>query len=117
MRSPVVWLAAVSPLDVALCSVVIAELRFGALRSQNRAKNMADVEQFVSGFRALPFDNDAAVRHAELRAHLSPLGTPVGPHDAMIAAIALAHDLILVTHNTTEFSRVPGLKLEDCQVP
>jgi len=110
-------LASVGPADVALCSVVVAELLFGSLRSQNRTKTLAEVSRFVAGFRSFPFDDASAQHHAELRAHLAPLGTPIGPHDAMIASIALANDLTLVTHNTSEFSRVPGLKIEDWQTP
>jgi tRNA(fMet)-specific endonuclease VapC len=106
-----------SALLTALCSVVVAELLFGALRSQNRTKNLAGVTRFVAGFRSFPFDDASAHRHAELRAHLAPLGTQVGPHDAMIAAIALANGLTLVTHNTREFSRIAGLRIEDWQTP
>lgn len=51
--------------------------------------------------------------YREIRAHLAAQGTPIGPNDLMIASIARLHNLTLVTHNTNEFSRVPGLKLED----
>lgn len=61
------------------------------------------------------FDDLAAERYGELRAHLDAAGTPIGPNDLMIASIALANSLTLVTHNTGEFSRVPGLRLEDWQ--
>jgi tRNA(fMet)-specific endonuclease VapC len=61
----------------------------------------------------LPFDDAAAEAYGRLRAELARRGTPIGPNDLMIAAIALAHDLTLVTHNTAEFSRVSGLRLED----
>ena len=103
--------------EVCLCSVVVAELIYGALRSQKVAKNAAEVQVFIGGISSLPFDNDAAQKHAEIRAHLSSLGTPIGPHDALIAAIALANNLTLVTHNTSEFSRIPNLRLEDWQAP
>ena len=68
--------------------------------------------QFVS----LPFDDAAASVYAIIRAHLESAGTPIGPYDLQIAAIALANGLTLVTHNTREFSRVPGLLLEDWEV-
>jgi len=64
---------------------------------------------------SLPFDDSAAEEYGKLRAHLATVGTPIGPNDLMIAAIALAHRLIVVTHNTVEFSRVPGLLVEDWQ--
>ncbi|MRT32681.1 type II toxin-antitoxin system VapC family toxin, partial [Xylella fastidiosa subsp. multiplex] len=66
-------------------------------------------------FSTMPFDEAAAEEYGRLRAHLSATGQLIGPNDMMIAAIALANRLILVTHNTAEFSRVPGLVLEDWQ--
>jgi tRNA(fMet)-specific endonuclease VapC len=93
----------------------VTELLFGALRSQKVAANLAEVRLLVSGFASLPFDDAAAEKHAEIRAHLAASGNPIGPLDAMIAAIALVHELTLVTHNVSEFSRVPGLRVEDWQ--
>jgi len=61
----------------------------------------------------LPFEDAAAEKYAKARAHLAALGTPIGPNDLLIATIALAHGLIVVTHNTAEFGRVPGLSIED----
>jgi tRNA(fMet)-specific endonuclease VapC len=110
-------LAAANPGEVVLCSVVVAELLFGALRSRDVAKNLAAVRNFAAGFMSLPFADQAAEEYARIRADLAAKGTPIGPNDLMIAAIALAHGLILVTHNTAEFSRVTGLLLEDWQVP
>jgi tRNA(fMet)-specific endonuclease VapC len=106
-------LATMNPPDVAVCSIVVAELLYGALRSQDVAKNFANVRAFVQGFTSLPFDDAAAERHAEIRAALA--GKPIGPHDFLIAAIALANNLTLVTNNIAEFARVPGLQLEDWQ--
>jgi tRNA(fMet)-specific endonuclease VapC len=109
-------LAAATPGDVVLCSVVVAELLFGALGSRDLAKNLADVRAFVAGFRSLDFDARAAEEYAKVRADLAVKGTPIGPNDLLIAAIALANGLTLVTHNTAEFSRVVGLTLEDWQI-
>jgi tRNA(fMet)-specific endonuclease VapC len=64
----------------------------------------------------LPFDDAAAVVYGEIRAALAQAGTPIGPNDLQIAAIALANDLTLVTHNTREFTRVQGLKLADWEI-
>jgi tRNA(fMet)-specific endonuclease VapC len=61
----------------------------------------------------VPFDDRAGEEYAKVRADLAAKGTPIGPNDLLIAAIALANGLTLVTHNTTEFSRVLGLRLED----
>jgi tRNA(fMet)-specific endonuclease VapC len=110
-------LANVKPSDIRLCTVVLAELLYGALRSRDVAKNLVDVRNIVAGFQSLVFDDAAAEEYAKIRADLASKGTPIGPNDLMIAAIALAHGLIVVTHNTAEFSRVAGLTLEDWQTP
>ncbi|TVS21033.1 MAG: type II toxin-antitoxin system VapC family toxin [Planctomycetaceae bacterium] len=103
--------------DVALCSVVKAELLYGAVRSQQPERNQAQLQLFFSGFPSLSFDDEAATAYGTLRAALEASGTPIGPNDLMIAAIALASELVLVTHNTAEFSRVPGLQIEDWRIP
>jgi tRNA(fMet)-specific endonuclease VapC len=110
-------LACANPGDVVLCSVVIGELLFGALRSRDVAKSLADVRNFVVGFRSLLFDDLAAEPYATIRADLAAKGTPIGPNDLFIGAISLANGLTLVTHNTLEFRRVTGLQLEDWQTP
>ena len=102
--------------DAVVCSVVKAELFFGALRSQNPIKTMAGQRQFLSLFISLPFDDAAAEYYGQIRADLTTKGTPIGGNDLLIAAIALANDLILVTHNTAEFRRVAGLKFEDWEI-
>lgn len=68
-------------------------------------------------FQSIPFDDHAAEHYGSIRAHLANAGTPIGPNDLFIAALARAKDLTLVSNNTAEFSRVPGLKLEDWQIP
>jgi tRNA(fMet)-specific endonuclease VapC len=106
-------LAAVSQEEVAICQIVKAELYYGAYKSARRDANLALLARFFSQFESLPFDDAAAEAYGRLRAELARRGTPIGPNDLMIAAIALAHGLTLVTHNTAEFSRVAGLRLED----
>jgi tRNA(fMet)-specific endonuclease VapC len=103
--------------DVLLCSIVKAELLHGARRSANAATNSALVERLVTPHKSLPFDDAAAERYAVVRASLESKGLPIGSHDYLIAAIALANGCVLVTHNTSEFSRVPGLTVEDWQAP
>ena len=105
--------------DVALCSVVLGELWFGALLSgpANQAKNDDLIEQLRSRYVSLPFEDAAAREYARIRAFLTTTGQLIGPNDLLIAAIAKAHGLTLVTHNTAEFRRVPGLTVEDWQVP
>lgn len=99
--------------DVHVCSVVKAELYYGAMQSQWPERTLRMQQQFLSLFSSLPFDDDAAQCFGEIRADLRRKGTPIGPYDLQIAAIALVNDCVLVTHNTGEFMRVGGLKLED----
>ena len=100
-------------LDMCVCSIVKFELRFGALRSQNVEKTLVQQEKFFRRFISLPFDDDAQIYASQIRADLATSGNPIGPYDLLIAAIALANDVILVTHNVREFSRVANLKIED----
>jgi tRNA(fMet)-specific endonuclease VapC len=102
--------------DVVVCSVVKAELFYGAMRSQKPDKNLADQQVFLSLFTSLPFDDRAAEVYGRIRADLANKGTPIGGNDLMIAAIALVHALTLVTHNTGEFERVDGLNIVDWEI-
>jgi len=101
------------PADIAFCAVVKAELLYGAYRSTRREDNLRLLTSLFQLFKSLPFDDAAADTYGRIRADLTARGTPIGPNDLMIAAIALAHHLTLVTHNTREFGRVEGLHLED----
>lgn len=98
---------------IALCDVVKAELYYGAYKSARRETNLALLETLFSDFLSLPFDGEAARIFGDIRADLARKGKIIGPYDLQIAAIALANDCVLVTHNTGEFSRIAGLKLED----
>lgn len=99
--------------NITLCAQVKAELWYGACKSQKVAENQASLARLFSDFPSLPFDDKAALKLGDIRAQLAKQGTPIGPYDMQIAAIALAHGLTVVTHNTREFARVPGLVLED----
>lgn len=92
------------------------ELVYGAMRSGNPTRNLAKQQEFLDYFVSLPFDDRAAKKAGDIRNHLAGLGTPIGPYDLLIAAIAIVNNLILVTHNTREFERVTELKLEDWEV-
>ncbi|WP_435627984.1 type II toxin-antitoxin system VapC family toxin [Candidatus Ferrigenium straubiae] len=109
-------LAAHTPSQVVLCDVVKAELFYGAFKSARRDANLALLESLFPEFNSLPFDGKAARLSGEIRADLARKGTPIGPYDLQIAAIALANGCTLVSHNTREFSRIAGLKLEDWEV-
>ena len=109
-------MAGVPTEQIVTCSVVKAELYFGAERSARKAENRALLDQLFAQIPSLPFDDVAALEYASIRAHLASRGTPIGPNDLMIAAIAKANDMIVVTHNTMEFARVSDLKIEDWEV-
>jgi tRNA(fMet)-specific endonuclease VapC len=110
-------LAAKSTDQIALCSVVLGELFYGTLRSAQPAKNRTAVEMLIAPYSCLPFDMTAADRFAAIRRDLELRGLPIGPYDLQIAAISLVNACTLVTHNTAEFSRIPGLVLEDWESP
>ncbi len=102
--------------DIVVCSIVRAELFYGAAKSQTPEATRRKHDLFLHPYATLPFDDPAARIYGQIRAQLERAGTPIGPLDLQIAAIALAHGLILITHNTREFSRVPGLTLEDWEI-
>ena len=103
------------PAEVCLCSMVKAELLYGARHSERIVDNLQLLAEFFAPYRSLPFDDLCAEHYGMIRAELASAGMPIGANDLVIAATARAHDAILVTHNTGEFSRVPGLKVEDWQ--
>lgn len=114
-RSPGVLqkLQALQPVEVVVCSVVKAELFYGAQRSHDPARSLTVQRQFLQPYLSLPFDDAAAELAGILRSELAQAGTPIGSYDLQIAAIALAHGCTLVTHNVREFGRVPDLAIED----
>ncbi|HEY4157536.1 MAG TPA: type II toxin-antitoxin system VapC family toxin [Polyangiaceae bacterium] len=101
-----------TPRDVKLCSVVKAEVFYGARNSARVDDNLATVARFFQLFESVPFDDAAAEQYGLLRAQLRRSGTPIGGNDMQIAAIALACDMTLVTRNQNEFLRVAGLRVE-----
>lgn len=98
-----------------LCAPVEAELWFGVFKSTWPERNAAKLRELLSWLPTLPFAGDATHHAGEIRAHLGAQGTPIGPYDVQIAAIARANDLTVVTRNTREFERVPGLLLANWQ--
>lgn len=100
------------PIDqIAISAVVAAELRFGVVKRQASTLQRT-LDHFLVGLQILPWPVSATGHYAEVRADLERRGTPIGGMDLLIAAHALAEAAILVTHNTREFERVPGLRLE-----
>lgn len=100
--------------DVFICSVVRYELLVGA-HASTHTQTLARRNHFLSAFPSYAFDDAAASLCSELRVQLEAKGQMIGAYDVQIAAIALLHNLTLVTHNTREFSRVARLKLVDWQ--
>ena len=98
---------------LAVSSVTLAELRFGAEKSADPLHHHALIGQILLPMAILPFDFRAADKYGEIRADLERRGQPIGPLDMLLAAHALSEGLIFVTHNTSEFQRVKGLQLED----
>ena len=99
------------PRDIGISAIVAHELYYGAFKSQRAARNAALVDALQ--FEIVEFDHEDARHAGEVRALLALRGTPIGPYDVLIAGQAKARDVILVTHNTTECGRVPGLRIED----
>jgi len=126
-------LRALRPADLGVPAIVEYELRFGLLRLPQDARQprmaaleqllhprqprMAALEQLLHPVRRLPFDEQCAEHAARIRADLESAGTPIGPHDVLIAATALRHQSELVTRNVREFARVPGLRLQNWHEP
>ena len=98
--------------EIFLCAVVKAELWHGAEKYGNRGRRRRALDMLFAPFVSFPFDDAAAGHYAEIRHHLEVQGRIIGPNDLKIAAIARTHGLILVSADQ-EFSRVPGLSVED----
>lgn len=108
-------MAAVPPGDCAISAITGYELHTGVEKCSDPAKERAKVDLLLKTIQHLLFDFRSAEEAARLRAHLESQGQPIGPYDVLLAGQALSNSLILVTDNTKEFSRVPGLTLENWQ--
>ena len=105
-----------SPADIALCSVVKAELMFGALRSEQKESNLQLLQKLFAPLHSFEFEDNAAEHYAQIRAELIVQGNLIGANDLIIAAIARANKATLITHNVAEFERVQDLLIEDWEV-
>ena len=99
--------------NVFLSSVTIAEMQFGVYNSQSIKKNRISLIEFLAPFQIIDFDDRDAECFGKIRAELKRRGELIGPYDMLIAAQAVARNMILVTNNTAEFARVPELVIED----
>ena len=114
-RNPSIYqnFLSVSPDDVCICDVVKFELYYGAYKGSRTTENLQILDNFFADLTSLPFEAKAAQICGQIRVKLQAKGTPIGAYDLQIAAIALANNLTLVTHNTREFERIENLALED----
>lgn len=99
-------------MDFSICSIVKGELLYGARKSNHVEKNLTLLKKLFSYFESFSFDDTASEFYGSIRAILSKSGTPVGENDLLIASIAQANDLTLITRNKKEFVRIANLKLE-----
>ena len=109
-------LLTIPPDEIAVSSITVGELEYGAAKSHWGDRTRQTMYAFLSNFTVIPFDNEDAACFGNLRAALAQAGTPIGAYDVMIAAQGLTKGLTVVTHNTGEFPQVPGLKLADWAV-
>lgn len=98
---------------MAISSITLSELIFGAEKSLNVDKNLEAIEEFVSHLDVLPYDAKASQQYGHIKAALEKRGEIIGENDIHIAAHAISQGLILVTNNLREFKRVPNLALEN----
>jgi tRNA(fMet)-specific endonuclease VapC len=99
--------------QLCISSITLGELYHGVEKSARRAENLHGLETFVARLEVLPFSPKAAAHYGQMRAELERAGRPIGPYDLLIAAHARAEGLTIVTNNTREFRRAPGLRVEN----
>ena len=102
--------------DMGISTIVQAEMFAGSAKSQTPERSREIQQEFFQRFTTILFDKKSALAYGDIRALLEKQGTPIGGNDMLIASTAIANDLILVSHNTREFERINGLKLEDWEV-
>ena len=99
--------------QLCVSAITFGELQYGAEKSERRLQNLQAVEHFSARLEVLSFSPKAAVHYGQLRAELERAGTPIGPHDMLIAAHARSEGLVVVTNNRREFDRIAGLRVEN----
>jgi tRNA(fMet)-specific endonuclease VapC len=99
--------------QIGVSTITVSELQYGVSKSKFQKQNSERLEEFLAPFQILPYDENASKLYGEIRFHLEGQGTIIGPLDLLIAAHALSQNLVLVTNNEKEFSRIPSLKVEN----
>lgn len=105
------------PSDLAISIITVCELEYGASKSTDPDRNRHALTKFLTPFEICPFSEHAASHYGDIRAHLESIGNPIGAMDLLIAAHARSLSTTLVTNNLTEFTRVPGLRVENWATP
>jgi tRNA(fMet)-specific endonuclease VapC len=103
--------------DVCISAITRSELEYGVEVSPRRNKDQRSLAIFLRHIEVLDYPSDAALHYAQIRALLKARGTPIGANDLLRAAHARYLGLTLVTNNTQEYARVPGLKIENWTEP
>ncbi|MBE9170378.1 type II toxin-antitoxin system VapC family toxin [Pleurocapsales cyanobacterium LEGE 06147] len=99
--------------EIAICSITVSELYFGAYNSSKIEKNLITAETFIQSLPVISLSNETLKKFGQLKAKLRQAGTPVADFDLLIASVAITEDLILVTNNIRHYQRIVGLKLEN----
>lgn len=99
--------------EIAVSTLVIAELNYGAKSSQQPEKNLEKLSRFIEIIRVIPFGLSCAIKFGDIKSKLRAIGKPTGEVDALIAATAITHDAILVTNNLKHFENIEELKVEN----
>ncbi|MCP4024501.1 MAG: type II toxin-antitoxin system VapC family toxin [Desulfobacteraceae bacterium] len=99
--------------QIAISSITVSELHYGVSKSRFQKENLKRLEEFLTPFQILPYDENASRYYGEIRSYLESKGRIIGPLDLLIAAHALSQNIVLVTNNEKEFKRIPSLKIEN----
>jgi tRNA(fMet)-specific endonuclease VapC len=102
-----------TPGDIGISSITLAELQYGVEKSSNSEKNREALEKFLTPIEIIDFGHEASVEYGKIRSALEKKGIPIGPLDMLIASHAKSLDVVLVTNNVREFERIEGLKIEN----
>jgi tRNA(fMet)-specific endonuclease VapC len=99
--------------QIGISTITVSELYFGVAKSQHQKQNTKRLEEFLTPFEILSYDENASKFYGVIRSQLETQGEVIGPLDMLIAAQALSEDLVLATNNEKEFQRIPSLKIEN----
>ncbi len=102
--------------QIGISSITVSELNYGVAKSQKKKQNAKRLDEFLTPFTILPYDENASKYYGLIRSELESQGNVIGPLDMLIAAHAISENLILVTNNEKEFQRIESLKVENWAV-